>query len=64
MDRPKDPKTRTTQERYEAGKFAREVTARNYHKHLEKQGVHKDFESVQRYINERADMVDKKQGRG
>ena len=63
MEKLKDPKSRSESERYEAGKFAREVTARNYHRHLEKQGVYQSFESVQRYINDRADVVDKKQGR-
>lgn len=52
------PEKRTTSEREEGRAFGREITARNYHKHLEKQGKYVPFETVKSMINERADRVD------
>ena len=55
----KPPEQRTTSEREHGRAYGREITARNYHKHLEKQGKYESFEKVKSMINERADHLDK-----
>lgn len=60
----KDNSSRSTRENFEAGKNAREWGARNYYNHCKKQGKDPSFSECERYVKERADLVDKKRERG
>lgn len=63
-EKKKDWSKGTAAEREEAGRNAREWGARNLYNHEKKKGNDPSFDSVQRYINERADIVDKQKERG
>lgn len=49
---------------YERRKRAREVVANNYADHVRRQGGMPKHDEIQRYVNERAALIDAKKDRG
>lgn len=60
----KDWSKGTTAERQEAGQNARDWGTRNYLNHLRKQGRDATESEARAYINERAEICDKRRERG